>query len=153
MSRQQFFSQMCAQEVQSDNGISREPKNGETYCAELKQNGRRRVKPSSGQNIADCGASVVLGRGFVHKISWSSSRRTRFRNCGLKNSVRRRHSSFWKTSFKTDVCSGSNHPSEAMRWSKEVEMGTSVDDLKTSRSIFGRLFRTSRRLMRRPLLP
>ena len=43
----------------------------------------------------------------------------------------------WKTSFKTEVCSGSNYPSESMRWIKEVEMATSVGDLKTSRSIFG----------------
>ena len=38
------------------------------------------------------------------------------------------------------MCSGSDHPSEAMRRIKEVDMATSVDDLKTSRSMFGRLF-------------
>ena len=46
----------------------------------------------------------------------------------------------WKTSFKTDVCSCSGFPSEAMHWIKEVEMVESVDDLKSSRSIKGYRF-------------
>ena len=45
--------------------------------------------------------------------------------------------SCWKIRFKTEVCSGSNFPTEAILWIKEVEMATSVDDLKTSRSIQG----------------
>ena len=46
----------------------------------------------------------------------------------------------WKTNFKTEVCAGSNHPSESMRWMKEVEMTTSLDDLETSRSFIGNPF-------------
>ena len=38
------------------------------------------------------------------------------------------------------MCSGSNLPSEAIRWIEETEMATSVGDLQTSRSIFGRQF-------------
>ena len=37
----------------------------------------------------------------------------------------------WKTRFKTEVCPCSQFPTEAMLWSKEVEMVYSVDDLKT----------------------
>ena len=40
----------------------------------------------------------------------------------------------WRTSFKTEVCSGSNYPSEAMRWIGEVEMAASADELKTTDS-------------------
>ena len=40
----------------------------------------------------------------------------------------------WKKSFKTEVCTGSQFPTEAMLWIKEVEMVESVDDLKSSRS-------------------
>ena len=47
---------------------------------------------------------------------------------------------YWKMNFKTEVCSGSGHPAEAMPWIQEVEMANSVDDLKTSRSISGRLY-------------
>ena len=52
----------------------------------------------------------------------------------------------------TQKCvSGSNYPSESMRWITEVEMATSVDDLK--RSILEICSLTSRRLMRRSLPP
>ena len=46
----------------------------------------------------------------------------------------------WKTNFKTEVCSVSSHPAEAMPRIKEVEIATSVDDLKTSRLITGRIY-------------
>ena len=44
---------------------------------------------------------------------------------------------FWKIIFKTEVCTCSQFPTEAMLWIKEVEMVESVDDLKSSRSITG----------------
>ena len=44
-----------------------------------------------------------------------------------------------KTKFNTDV-SGSGHPAEALPWIKDVEMANSADDLKTSRSILGRIY-------------
>ena len=38
----------------------------------------------------------------------------------------------WKKRFKTEVCTCSQFPTEAMQWIKEVEMVDSVDDLKSS---------------------
>ena len=51
-------------------------------------------------------------------------------------------SSFWvlKTRFKTQVSSGSDFPSEAMLWIKEAEMADSLDEQKSSRSVFGKDF-------------
>ena len=43
----------------------------------------------------------------------------------------------WKIRFKTEVCTCSQFPTEAMQWIKEVEMFDSVDDLKSSSSIRG----------------
>ena len=43
----------------------------------------------------------------------------------------------WKTRFKTEVCTCSQFPTEAMHWTKEVEMVESVDDLKSSSSTTG----------------
>ena len=43
----------------------------------------------------------------------------------------------WKIRFKTEVCTCSQFPSEAMPWIKEVEMVDSVDDLKSSSSVRG----------------
>ena len=38
----------------------------------------------------------------------------------------------WQVRFKTEVCTCSQFPTEAMQWIKEVEMVESVDDLKSS---------------------
>ena len=46
-------------------------------------------------------------------------------------------SACWNIRFKTEVCTCSQFPTEAMLWIKEVEMVESVDDLKSSRSIRG----------------
>ena len=43
----------------------------------------------------------------------------------------------WKIRFKTEVCTCSQFPTEAMQWIKEVEMVDSVDDLKSSSSVRG----------------
>ena len=43
----------------------------------------------------------------------------------------------WKIRFKTEVCTCSQFPTEAMQWIKEVELVDSVDEFKTSSSIRG----------------
>ena len=43
----------------------------------------------------------------------------------------------WKIRFKTEVCTCSQFPTEAMHWIKEVEMVQSVDDLNSSLSVKG----------------
>ena len=43
----------------------------------------------------------------------------------------------WKIKFKTEVCTCSQFPTEAMQWIKEVELVDSVDKLRTSSSIRG----------------
>ena len=43
----------------------------------------------------------------------------------------------WKIRFKTEVCTCSQFPTEAMQWIKEVELVDSVDELKSSSSIRG----------------
>ena len=43
----------------------------------------------------------------------------------------------WKIRFKTEVCTCSQFPTEAMHWIKEVEMVESVDDLMSSSSTRG----------------
>ena len=43
----------------------------------------------------------------------------------------------WKISFKTEVCTCSQVPTEAMQWIKEVELVDSVDELRSSSSTRG----------------
>ena len=43
----------------------------------------------------------------------------------------------WKTRLKTEVCTCSQFPTEAMQWIKEVELVDSVDEFRSSSSIRG----------------
>ena len=43
----------------------------------------------------------------------------------------------WKVRFKTEVCTCSQFPTEAMLWIKEVALASSVDDLRSSSSVRG----------------
>ena len=43
----------------------------------------------------------------------------------------------WKKRFKTEVCTCSQFPTDAMHWIKEVEMADSVDDSMSSSSTRG----------------
>ena len=43
----------------------------------------------------------------------------------------------WKIRFKTEVCTCSQFPTEAMQWIKEVELDDSVDELRSSSSTRG----------------
>ena len=43
----------------------------------------------------------------------------------------------WKIRFKTEVCTCSHFPTEAMQWIIEVELVDSVDELRSSSSIRG----------------
>ena len=44
---------------------------------------------------------------------------------------------YWKIRFKTEVCTCSQFPTEAMQWIKEVELVDSVDELRSSSSTRG----------------
>ena len=46
----------------------------------------------------------------------------------------------WKILFKNQVTTCSDFPSDAMLWIKEVEMVDSLDELKSSRSVYGKDF-------------
>ena len=58
----------------------------------------------------------------------------------------------WEIRFKNQVTTCSDFPSDAMLWIKEVEMVDSLDAFKSSRSVSGKNFQTSRCWMRRLLL-
>ena len=52
----------------------------------------------------------------------------------------------WKIRFKNQVTTCSDFPSEAMLWIKEVEMVDFLDELKSSRSVYGKDFPNSEML-------
>ena len=61
----------------------------------------------------------------------------RFRISILTNSLHQPRFACWKIRFKTEVCTYSQFPTEAVHWIKEVEMVDSVDDLMSSSSVRG----------------
>ena len=61
----------------------------------------------------------------------------RFRISTLTSSLHQQRFVCWKIRFKTEVCTCSQFPTEALQWIKEVEMGESVDDLISSCSVRG----------------
>ena len=96
----------------------------------------------------DLPESVQLGilplkcKELILNIWWLNNRGIRSRRCTSINSLFPIPSTIqcWKTRFKTEVCSCSGYPSEAMHWIKEVELVDSVDDLKSSQSSRGHQF-------------
>ena len=60
------------------------------------------------------------------------------RNCNSTNSLI--DIFWWKTRFKNQATTCADYPSEAMPWIKEVEMVESLDELKFSRSVSGKIF-------------
>ena len=42
---------------------------------------------------------------------------------------------YWQLNVRSEVCSGSCHPSDAMSWNREIEAAQSIDDQKTFHSI------------------
>ena len=49
----------------------------------------------------------------------------------------------WKIRFRTEVCTCSQSPTDAMLWIKEVEMVDSLEELNSSRSVCGKNFPSS----------
>ena len=70
------------------------------------------------------------------RIMGQTNNECRFQILILTNSPRQ-HLACWKIRFKTEVCTCSQFPTEAMLWIKEVEMVDSLDELKSSRSVRG----------------
>ena len=72
----------------------------------------------------------------LQRIMGQTNNDCRFWIFTLTNSLHQRRL-LGKIRFKTEVCTCSQFPTEAMQWIKEVEMVDSVDELKSSSSIRG----------------
>ena len=74
--------------------------------------------------------------GKIFKELWGQTNNDcRFQILILTNSPRQQRSLVGRKRFKTEVCTCSQFPTEAMLWIKEVEMVESVDGLKSSCSL------------------
>ena len=79
----------------------------------------------------------ILVRETLQRIMEQTNNDCRFRIFISTNSLHQQHLLVGRQDSKTEVCTCSQFPTEALLWIKEVEMGESVDDFKSSRSVRG----------------
>ena len=82
-------------------------------------------------------SSVILSGGDSSKNYGADQQRLQFSVLHLDKFPTPVTLACWKIRFKTEVCTCSQFPTEAVLWIKEVEMVDSVDDLKSSCSLRG----------------
>ena len=81
--------------------------------------------------------SVILSGGDSSKNYGADPQRLQISDLHFDKFTKPAMFACWKIRFKTEVCTFSQIPTEAMPWIKEVELVDSVDDLKSSCSVRG----------------
>ena len=92
------------------------------------------LRCQSGPSAED---SVIFGGGDSSKNYGADQQRLQISDLHFDKFPKPATFLCWKIRFKTEVCTCSQFPTEAMQWIKEVEVVVSVDDLKSSTSIRG----------------
>ena len=94
----------------------------------------RDLRCQSGPSAKD---SVIFSGGDSSNNYGADQQRLQISDLHFDKFSTRTTFAFWKIRFKTEVCSCSHFPSEAMQWIEEVELVDSVDDLRSSSSTRG----------------
>ena len=135
--RETFFADSLAsssapypQELHQWNSSSEEPLHSSTVVKSERPEQNQDLRCQSGPSAKD---SVILSGGDSSKNYGADQQRLQILHFDKFPSP----ATFvcWKIRFKTEVCTCSQFPTEAMQWIKEVEMVDSVDYLGSSSSI------------------
>ena len=89
------------------------------------------LRCQSGPSAKD---SVIFSGGDYSKNYGADQQRLQISDLHFDKFPRPATFACWKIRFKTEVCTCSQFPTEAMQWIKEVELVDSVDDLRSSSS-------------------
>ena len=92
------------------------------------------LRCQSGPSAKD---SVIFSGGYSSKNYGTDQQRLQISDLHFDKFPRPATFACWKIRFKTEVCTCSQFPSEAMQWIKEVVMVDSVDELRSSLSTRG----------------
>ena len=122
------------QELHQWNSSIEEPLHSSTLEKSERQEQDQDLRCQSGPSAKD---SVILSGGDSSKNYGADQQRLQISDLRFDKFSTPATFACWKIRFKTEVCTCSQFPSEAMQWIKEVEMVDSVDDLKSSSSIRG----------------
>ena len=122
------------QELNQWNSSTEEPLHSSTVEKSEMQEQNQDLRCQSGPSAKD---SVILSGGDSSKNYGADQQRLQISDLHFGKFPTPATFACWKIRFKTEVCTCSQFPTEAMQWIKEVEMVDSVDDLKSSSSIRG----------------
>ena len=92
------------------------------------------LRCQSGPSAKD---SVIFSGGDYSKNYWADQQRLQISDLHFDKFPTPATFACWKIRFKTEVCTCSHFPTEAMQWIKEVELVDSVDELRSSSSTRG----------------
>ena len=122
------------QELNQWNMSSEEPLHSSTVEKSERPEQNQNLRCQSGPSAKD---SVIFSGGDSSKNCGADQQRLQISDLHFDKFPTPATFSCWKIRFKTEVCTCSQFPTEAMQWIKEVEMVDSVDELKSSSSIRG----------------
>ena len=114
------------QELHQWNSSIEEPLHSSTVEKSERQEQNQDLRCQSGPSAKD---SVILSGGDSSKNYGADQQRLQISDLHFDKFPTPATFACWKIRFKTEVCTCSQFPTEAMQWIKEVEMVDSVDDL------------------------
>ena len=122
------------QELFQWNSSIEEPRHTSTVEKSERPEQNRYLRCQSGPSAKD---SVIFSGGDYSKNYGADQQRLQISDLHFDKFPTPATFACWKIRFKTEVCTCSQFPTEAMQWIKEVELVDSVDDLRSSSSIRG----------------
>ena len=122
------------QELHQWNSSREEPLHSSTVEKSERQKQDQDLRCQSGPSAKN---SVIFSGGDSPKNYGADQQRLQISDLHFDKSPTPATFACWKIRFKTEICTCSQFPTEAMQWIKEVEMVDSVDDLKSSSSTRG----------------
>ena len=124
----------CPQELHQWNSSREEPLHSSTVEKSERQQQDQDQRCQSGPSAKN---SVIPSEGDSSKNYGADQPRQQISDLHFDKFPTPATFACWKIRFKTEVCTCSQFPTEAMLWIKEVELVDSVDDLKSSCSVKG----------------
>ena len=122
------------QELHQWNSSREEPLHSSTVKKSERQERDQDLRCQSGPSAKD---SFIFSGGDSSKNDGADQQRLQISDHHFDKFPTPATFACWKIRFKTEECSCSQFPTEAMQWIKEVEMVDSVDDSKSSSSTRG----------------
>ena len=122
------------QDLRQWNSSIEEPLHSSTVEKSERQEQNQDLRSQCGPSANN---SVILNEGDFSKNYGADQQRQQISDLHFGKFLTPATFACWKIRFKTEVCTCSQFPTEAMQWIKEVEMVDSVDDLRSSSSVRG----------------